>query len=183
MPAWIFAVSPRQAIPVAYPTQCIERTISLEAGIDVGAGPRIRLRNVGIRWDHEPMNTTSKASDVARSLWERMQARDWDGAAELIDPGVVVDWPVSRERINGRDNYVAINREYPEGWEIRVLRAIGDGDQVASEVEVVHQTLGVFRALSFWTVTGGMLTRCTEYWTEVGSDEPLPGRSQYVERY
>jgi SnoaL-like domain len=139
--------------------------------------------SVGACWDHERMDTTSNAADVARILWERMQARNWDGAAELLDPGVVVEWPVSRERMNGRGNFIAVNREYPEGWEIRVLRVVGDGDQAVSEVEVVHQARGLFRAASFWTVAGGLITRGTEYWTEVGSEEPQTDRSRYVERY
>ena len=129
------------------------------------------------------MDTTSNPADVVRDLWEAMQARDWAGAAGLVDEDVVVEWPASRERITGRENYVAVNHEYPEGWQIRVLRVIGDGDQAASEVEVAHETLGVFRAASFWTVSEGRVTRGTEYWTGFGADEPLPGRSQYVERY
>ena len=129
------------------------------------------------------MDTASNPADVVRGLWEAMQARDWAGAADLVDQDAVVEWPVSRERMIGRDNYVAVNREYPEGWEIRVLRVIGAGDQAASEVEVLHGTLGVFRAASFWTVSDGRVTRATEYWTGFGADEPMPGRSQYVERY
>jgi ketosteroid isomerase-like protein len=129
------------------------------------------------------MDTASNPADVVRDLWEAMQARDWAGAAGLVHEDVVVEWPVSRERITGRENYVAVNQEYPAGWQIRVLRVIGDGDQAASEVEVVHETLGVFRAASFWTVSEGRVTRGTEYWTGFGADEPLPGRSQYVERY
>ena len=73
------------------------------------------------------MDTASKPADVVRGLWEAMQARDWAGAAELVDEDVVVEWPVSRERMTGRENYISVNHEYPEGWEIRVLRVIGDG--------------------------------------------------------
>jgi limonene-1,2-epoxide hydrolase len=129
------------------------------------------------------MDTATKPADVVRGLWEAMQARDWAAVADLIRQDVVVDWPVSRERITGRENYVAVNREYPEGWHIRVLRVIGDGDQAASEVEVVHDTLGVFRAASFWAVSGGRITRGTEYWTGFGAEEPMAGRAKYVERY
>ena len=129
------------------------------------------------------MDTASQPADVVRGLWEAMQARDWARAADLVDQDVVVEWPVSRERMTGRENYVAVNREYPEGWEIRVLRVIGAGDQAASEVEVLHDTLGVFRAASFFTVSGGRITRGTEYWTGFGADEPLAGRAQYVDRY
>lgn len=120
-------------------------------------------------------------AQVVEELWGRVQARDWTGVGELIAADAVVEWPVSSERIVGRSNYVAVNREYPEGWQIRVLRIVGSGDQVVSEVEVPHEEMGVFRAASFWTVTDGLITRGTEYWTSVGADEIPEWRRQYVE--
>jgi len=123
------------------------------------------------------------AAEVVGGLWRRIQARDWEGVAALIAPGAVVDWPASAERIVGRANYVAVNREYPEGWEIRVLRIVASGDQVVSEVEVPHAELGaVFRAASFWTVTDGQITGGTEYWTSVGAETVPAWREPYVER-
>lgn len=120
-------------------------------------------------------------SQVVESLWHRIQARDWAGVADLIADDAVVEWPVSSERIVGRSNYVAVNREYPDGWSIRVLRIVAAGDQVASEVEVPHDDLGVFRAASFWTVVDGRIVRGTEYWTSLGADPSLPWRAAYVE--
>ncbi len=119
---------------------------------------------------------------VIENLWRRIQARDWDGVGALVAPDAVVDWPASAERIAGRSNYVAVNREYPEGWEIRVLRIVSSGDQVVSEVEVPHRDLGIFRAASFWTVTGGQITRGTEYWTSLGTEPSPPWRAGYVAR-
>lgn len=122
-----------------------------------------------------------KPSEIVRELWERMQARDWAGVGELLADDVVVEWPVSAERIVGRADYVALNAEYPEGWSIRVLRIVADGEEVVSEVEVPHETLGVHRVASFWTVRGGRIVKGREYWTELGSD-PSPGwRSAYVQ--
>jgi ketosteroid isomerase-like protein len=121
------------------------------------------------------------AATVVRELWTRAQARDWDGFGELVAPDAVVEWPVSSERIVGRANYVAVNREYPEGWEIRILRVVGAGDQAASEVEVRHASLGTFRAASFWTVTDGQIVRATDYWTSLGSEEGRTDRAAYVE--
>jgi ketosteroid isomerase-like protein len=118
---------------------------------------------------------------VIEELWSRTQARDWAGVGELVAEDAVVDWPVSAERIAGRENYVAVNREYPEGWQIRVLRIVASGDQVVSEVEVPHEEMGVFRAASFWTVTDGLIRRGTEYWTSVGADEIPEWRRQYVQ--
>ncbi len=120
-------------------------------------------------------------SGVIRELWARIQARDWAGVGALVADDAVIEWPVSGERIIGRLNYVAVNREYPEGWSIRVLRIVADGDQVVSEVEVPHADLGVFRAASFWTVTNGRVIRGTEYWTSLRSDERPEWRAAYVE--
>ena len=120
---------------------------------------------------------------VVEQLWDRINARDWVAVGDLIADDAVIEWPVSAERITGRSNYVAVNREYPEGWEIRVMRIVASGDQVVSEVEVPHADLGVFRAASFWTITSGLITRGTEYWTGLGADESPSWRAAYVERF
>ncbi len=124
-----------------------------------------------------------KPSEVVRALWDRIQARDWTGVADLVAENAVIEWPVSSERIRGRANYVAVNREYPEGWSIHVLRIVAEGDQVVSEVEVPHADLGTFRVASFWTVTDGRIVRGTEYWTDLGADSGPDWRAPFVERY
>ena len=121
------------------------------------------------------------AADVVRELWTRAEARDWAGFGALVAEDAVIEWPVSSERIVGRANYVAVNREYPEGWTIRILRVIGSGDQAASEVEVEHATMGTFRAASFWTVTDGKITAAVDYWTSLGSEQGREDRAAYVE--
>lgn len=123
-----------------------------------------------------------ESSGVVRGLWERMQARDWAGVGELLAEDLVVEWPVSGERIVGRDNYVRINAEYPEGWTIRLLRIVANGDEVVSEVEVPHTDLGVHRVASFWTVREGRIARGREYWSELGSDPSPEWRAPYVQR-
>ena len=98
-----------------------------------------------------------KPAEIVRELWDRMQARDWAGVGELLADDLVVEWPVSGERIVGRANFVNINAEYPEGWAIKVLRIVADGEVVVSEVEVPHETMGVHRVASFWTVRDGKI--------------------------
>ncbi|AXL90130.1 hypothetical protein C4J65_18935 [Streptomyces sp. CB09001] len=123
-----------------------------------------------------------ESSEVIETLWDRIQARDWAGVAGLIAAeDAVVEWPISLERIVGRENFVAVNREYPEGWSIRVLKVVAEGDEVVSEVEVPHDTLGVFRAASFWTVRDGQVVRGTEYWTSMGADPRPDWRAALVE--
>ena len=121
------------------------------------------------------------AKDVVRGLWDRFQARDWEGAGELLADDVVVDWPHSRERIRGRENVIALNRNYPQGWSIRVLRVVGEGDVVASEVAVDHGE-DTFHAASFYELRNGLIARVSEYWVDPPQGEPPAWRAQWVER-
>jgi ketosteroid isomerase-like protein len=123
-----------------------------------------------------------ESTKIVRELWDRMQARDWAGLPELLADDLVVEWPVTAERIVGRENYVRINAEYPEGWAIRVLRIIGEGAVVVSEVEVPHDTMGVHRVVSIWTVRDGKIVDGREYWTRLGSDPSPDWRAAYVQR-
>jgi ketosteroid isomerase-like protein len=125
----------------------------------------------------------SEPGEVVRSLWERFQARDWDAAAELLAADVVVDWPQTRERMRGRENVIAVNRNYPEGWTIRVLRVLQEGDEAVSEVAVDHVEFGTFHAASFFDVRDGRIARATEYWVDPPSGEPPAWRARWVERY
>lgn len=121
-------------------------------------------------------------SEIVRVLWERMQERDWGEVGALLAEDAVVEWPVSGERIVGRENYVRINAEYPEGWSIHVLRIVASGEEVVSEVEVPHETMGVHRVASFWTVRDGLIVGGREYWSELGTDSSPAWRAPYVER-
>src|SRR5215831_18362077 len=96
--------------------------------------------------------------EVVAEFWRRMQARDWDGLGSLLAEDFSVDWPDTRQRLRGRENYLEFNRTYPEGWTIEVLTIVADGDTVVSEVRVPHDERGVFYALSILQVSGDRLT-------------------------
>jgi ketosteroid isomerase-like protein len=121
-------------------------------------------------------------SKIVESLWDRMQARDWAGIGELLAEDAVVEWPATGERIVGRENYVRVNAEYPEGWSIHVLRIVASGADVVSEVEVPHETMGVHRVACFWTVRDGRIVAGREYWTERASDPAPEWRTPFVQR-
>jgi ketosteroid isomerase-like protein len=120
--------------------------------------------------------------EIVAELWRRMEARDWDGVGDLVADDFVLDWPESRERIRGRDNFVELNRNYPEGWSIEVLQIVTEGDRVVSEVRVPHGELGLHYASSFFEVEGGRLARGREYWSRELDEEPPAWRSKWVER-
>jgi ketosteroid isomerase-like protein len=120
-------------------------------------------------------------SEIVRELWERMQARDWPGLGDLLAEDVVVEWPVSGERIVGRANYVGVNAGHPDGWSVRVLRIVADGDAVVSEVEIPYEAQGMHRVVSLWTVEDGRIVAGREYRTERGSGPAPEWRSAYVQ--
>jgi ketosteroid isomerase-like protein len=123
----------------------------------------------------------TEASDVVRSYWDRIQARDWDGMAALLAEDVVVDWPHSGERFRGRDNVVGVNREYPEGWAIDVRRVVDGGDVVVSEVRVPFRDEAEFVVASFFEVRDGRIHRAVEYWVQAGQEEPPAWRRRFTE--
>jgi ketosteroid isomerase-like protein len=116
---------------------------------------------------------------LVRSLWELFEARRWDDARELLAEDFVTEWPHSGERIRGRDNYIELNRNYPEGWSIRVDRIVDAGDVVVSEITVT-QGDDTFNAAALFEVRDGKLARAREYWVETGS-ESHPERGQWTE--
>lgn len=121
------------------------------------------------------------SAEPVRLLWERMEARDWEAVAAQLDPELVVDWPNTGERMRGRENFLAVQRAYPEGWHIDVLRIVDGGDQVASEVRV-DQDGKRFYASSFFELADGRITRAVEYWSTGEPEEPPAWRAPWTER-
>ena len=56
--------------------------------------------------------------DVVRGLWQAFDHLEFDQAHELLHDDFVCEWPQSRERIRGADNYITVNRQYPGMWRI-----------------------------------------------------------------
>lgn len=134
-------------------------------------------------------NPVTYASDeiseigVVRAFWERIQARDWAGVRACLAADVVVEWPATGETFVGAEHVVAVNAEYPEGWEIRVLRLVGQGTRVVAEVEVPHAGVGVFRVAAFMEVRASRLVHSVEYWIQVASEEPPAWRRELAARF
>ncbi|CAN5566331.1 hypothetical protein BH10ACT1_BH10ACT1_25140 [soil metagenome] len=105
--------------------------------------------------------------DVVRALWERMEDRDWEGARATLADDVVVLWPATRERFEGADAFIAMNRAYPEGWHISVKAVRAEGNDVLAWVEVPmgdQMTWCAQRA----TVQKGRITSAIDLWTDEG---------------
>jgi limonene-1,2-epoxide hydrolase len=122
------------------------------------------------------------SGEIVEALWRSMAAREWEAAGRLLADDVEVYWPHTGETINGREDYIAINREYPEGWSIQLVRVLAAGADAALEARVPHQTLGLSFVAGFYRVNDGLISGGTEYWIDEGSQNPPDWRRRYVNR-
>jgi SnoaL-like domain len=99
----------------------------------------------------------------------------------LVAPDFVYRLEQTRERIVGRDRFMAFNREYPGDWEVTVHKVVADDE---SAVSWIRLRLGeeTVSALSVFTFDAdGLITAVDEFWPE--AYEPPGGREHLVERY
>lgn len=96
-----------------------------------------------------------------------MQRNDFEAAGRLLSEDYVLYWPQSGERIKGRANFVAVNRNYPaQGlWHFKVHRVIAEGAEVVSDVSVTDGEIEG-RALTFSTVEDGLIAAQLEFWPD-----------------
>jgi len=123
---------------------------------------------------------SASAVEVVREFYRRMNANDFRAAGQMLGDDYVLEWPQSRERIRGRDNFVAVNEEYPASgrWVFTVNRVVGNETEAASDVSVTDGTL-VARAIAFTTVQEGKIAGQVEYWPD--SFEAPQNRRHLVE--
>lgn len=106
-------------------------------------------------------------TDVVREFWRLMATNDFHDVAAILAPEFVLEWPQSRERIRGAERFARMNEEYPAHgrWEFAIHRMVGDETQAVSDVTVTDG-VQTARAISFFTVVQGKITRLIEFWPE-----------------
>lgn len=107
------------------------------------------------------------AVNVVAAFWTRMQSNDCRSVGDLLSDEFVLDWPQSRERIRGRDNFALMNEEYPAHgrWQFTINTIVGNDDQAVSDVSVTAGSRSD-RAISFFTVHDGKIVKIVEFWPE-----------------
>ena len=110
---------------------------------------------------------TVPAADVVREFWRLMATNDFASVAAVLAPDFVLEWPQSRERIRGPAHFVRMNQEYPAHgrWLFDVHRIVGGESEAVSDVSITDG-VQTARALSFFTVAHGQITRIVEFWPE-----------------
>ncbi len=114
------------------------------------------------------------AVDVVHEFWRLMATNDFHAVGSVLAAEFVLEWPQTRERIRGAERFARVNQEYPAHgpWRFSIDRLIGDETEAVSDV-TVSDGVRTDRAISFFTVARGKVTRIVEFWPEAadpGSD-------------
>jgi limonene-1,2-epoxide hydrolase len=125
---------------------------------------------------------TEESKQVIEQFWATMNTNDFNVVGQLLHAEYVVEWPQSRERIRGRENFVAVNVNYPVTgrWHFTVHRIVAEEDQAVSEV-TVNDDVVITRVITFSTIRDRKIIHQTEYWPD--PFEAAAWRSKWVERY
>jgi ketosteroid isomerase-like protein len=124
-------------------------------------------------------------AEVVREFWRLMATNDFSAVQAVLAPDFVLEWPQSRECIRGAERFAQMNTEYPAHgrWVFTLHRGVGgesgDDGEVVTDVSVTDGVQSA-RAISFFTVQAGRITRLVEFWPE--PFEPPAGRAHLVER-
>jgi hypothetical protein len=59
------------------------------------------------------MAETETNAQLVRELWQRMSELRFQEVGPLFTDDFICDWPLTRERIRGREHYIALNEAYP----------------------------------------------------------------------
>lgn len=122
-----------------------------------------------------------QAVTIAEELWRRLSAKDWDGAKELMHDEYVQEWPQSGERIEGPDDALAVNRNFPGGLpSMRFRRSSASGDIAVLEVELEYADGSSYQGVSIMEIRNGKVVKETDYFAQP-FDAPQ-WRAQWVRR-
>lgn len=110
-----------------------------------------------------------------------MALNDFGLVAAVLAPEFVLDWPQTRERVRGVARFIQLNREYPAHgpWRFAVRRLVANGSEVVTDTLVSDGVVHA-RAVSFFTVVDGRITRLVEYWPDPYT--PPANRAHLVEQ-
>jgi ribosomal protein RSM22 (predicted rRNA methylase) len=109
-----------------------------------------------------------------------MATNDFHSVKAVLAEGFVVEWPQSKERIRGGENFARMNAEYPANgrWQFTINRLVASGGSVVTQVCASDGKQSA-EPISFFTVTAGKVTHLVEYWPEPFA--PAENRRHLVE--
>jgi ketosteroid isomerase-like protein len=118
---------------------------------------------------------------IVENFWLTMATNDFYAAGQLLHDDYVLEWPQSGERISGRDNFAAINTNYPaEGeWRFTINQMVAEGDKVVTDVTATDGKM-IGRAITFSIIRDQKIWKQVEFWPD--PFEAPVWRAQWVEK-
>lgn len=120
------------------------------------------------------------SEETVSALWRLFDQRRFEDTRSLLADDFVADWPQTRERIPGPENFIQLNRAYPGQWRCHLKDIVAAGDRVATEVDITDGER-IVHATSFFTLRDDRIVAVREFFADTG--EPPFDRSQWAERY
>jgi ketosteroid isomerase-like protein len=117
--------------------------------------------------------------ELVRKLWRDFDQRRFRDALDLLAEDFVAVWPQTRERIVGRENFIALNENYPGVWRCRIEHLLETPGKVITEVRISDGAQTVY-AISFLEIRGGKIASAREFFAD--ENEPPFERSQWATR-
>lgn len=117
---------------------------------------------------------------ILENFWGTMETNNFHAASQLLHDDYTLECPQSGERILGRDNFAAVNINYPaEGkWHSMINQILSEGDMVVTDVSVTDGKI-IGRAITFSTIHDGKIWKQVEFWPD--PFEAPAWRAQWVE--
>ena len=122
------------------------------------------------------------AEETVKTFWSLMQTNDFRSVGEVLSNDFILEWPQSKERIRGRDNFAAMNEQYPANgrWEFQINRIIAVDNEAVSDV-CVTDGVQVARVISFFQISNNLIQKMVEFWPDPFA--PLENRKHLVELF
>ena len=124
--------------------------------------------------------SANSPKEIVNEFWHLMSTNDFYSVAAVLSPNFVMEWPQTRERICGAENFARMNAEYPAHgqWQFTINRLVDGEAEAVSDVSVTDGVQSA-RVISFFTVDQGKILRLVEFWPD--PYEPLANRAHLVE--
>lgn len=104
---------------------------------------------------------------IVEEFWRLMATNDFFAVARVLSDSFVLEWPQSKERIRGGENFARMNAEYPAHgpWRFTINRLVAGEHEVVSDVSITDGVQAA-RAISFFTISDGKIVKLVEYWPD-----------------
>ena len=120
------------------------------------------------------------ARELAAELWRCFDSGHFLDALPLLSEDFEAHWPNTRERIRSREDFIALNENYPGTWCCTVRRIEECAGGVVTVTEISDGRSALF-AVSFLTVRDGRIAAAEEYFAD--NVRPPFDRAAWTEVY